>query len=128
MLSRHAWLGGRRRAGRRATERQNVYVDEHGHGLLAVVVSLTALNFLDAYFTILFLSHGGQELNPVVDALLRFGPWPFLLAKSVGVGFCAAFLTVTKNFRAARVGLAVLTVGYALLLGWHLYLLGHLPD
>ncbi|HLU38054.1 MAG TPA: DUF5658 family protein [Planctomycetota bacterium] len=127
MLSRYAWHGGRRRAGRRAGETTNIYVDQHGPALLAVVVALTALNFLDAYFTVLFLSYGGQELNPLVDALLRLGPWPFVLAKSLGVGVCAAFLTTTKNFVAARIGLGVLTVGYLALLAWHLYLLMHLP-
>lgn len=127
MLSRFAWAGGRRRAGRRRDERADIYVDQHGPALLAVVAALTALNFLDAYFTVLFLSYGGEELNPVVEALLAFGPWPFLLAKSLGVGLCAGFLTVTKNFVAARIGLGVLTVGYLVLLGWHFYLLGHLP-
>jgi hypothetical protein len=128
MLSRYALHGGRRVRGRRLDERDNVYVDLHGPGLLAVVVTLTALNFLDAYFTILFLSYGGQELNPVVDGLLCLGVWPFLLAKSIGVGVCGAFLTVTKNFTAARIGLGVLTTGYLALLGWHFYLLAHVPD
>lgn len=128
MLSRYAWFGGRRTAGRRRGERSNVYVDQHGPVLLAVVLGLTALNFLDAYFTVLFLSYGGQELNPVVETLLAFGPWPFLLAKSLGVGLCVGFLTLTKNFRAARTGLAVLTLGYLALLAWHFHLLGHLPD
>lgn len=127
MLSRYAWFGGRRVAGRRRWERSNIYVDQHGPTLLSVVLALTALNFLDAYFTILFLSYGGQELNPVVDSLLTFGPWPFLLAKSLGVGLCVGFLTVTKNFVAARVGLGALTLGYLALLGWHFHLLGHLP-
>jgi len=127
MLSRQAWWGGRRVGGRRRHERTEIYVDQHGPLLLVVVLALTTLNFLDAYFTVLFLSYGGQELNPVVEQLLALGPWPFLLAKSLGVGACAGFLTITKNFAAARVGLAALTVGYVVLLGWHLYLLGHLP-
>jgi hypothetical protein len=127
MLSEYTWWGGRRTCGRRLPERANIYVDQHGPILLLVVVALTALNFLDAYFTVLFLSYGGQELNPVVDVLLRLGPWPFVLLKSLGVGVCVGFLTLTKNFLAARVGLGVLTVGYTALLAWHFYLLSHLP-
>lgn len=127
MLSRFVWWGGRRIAGRRVEEQANLYVDQHGPVLLLVVLTLTALNFLDAYFTVLFLSYGGQELNPVVDLLLCLGPWPFVLTKSLGVGACTAFLTVTKNFLAARIGLGVLSTGYAVLLGWHLHLLAHLP-
>jgi hypothetical protein len=127
MLSRFSWWGGKRAAGRRTHERRNIYVDVHGPLLLAVVVTLTGLNFLDAYFTVLFLSYGGQELNPVVEALLTLGPWPFVLAKSLGVGVCVGFLTLTKNFLAARIGLGVLCVGYGALLAWHFYLLAHLP-
>ncbi len=126
MLSRFACVGGRRAVGRRVAERANIYVDQHGPLLLLVVVWLTALNFLDAYFTFLFLSYGGQELNPVVDHLLTYGPWPFLLAKSVGVGLCVGFLTATKNFLSARIGLGLLTFGYTVLLGWHFYLLSYL--
>ena len=126
MLSQFAWYDGRRTRGRRMLERANIYVDQHGPLLLLVVATLTALNFLDAYFTVLFLSYGGQELNPVVDVLLAYGPWPFVLLKSLGVGICVGFLTVTKNFLSARVGLGVLTVGYGTLLGWHFYLLAQL--
>lgn len=127
MLSAFAWWGGRRVRGRRDGEIANIYVDQHGPLLLFVAVALAGLNVLDAYFTILFLSHGGQELNPLVDNLLRLGVWPFILLKSLGVGICVAFLTLTKNFLAARIGLGFLFVGYSLLLGWHLYLLAHLP-
>lgn len=125
MWSRFSVLGGRRRGGRRVGEQVNIYVDQHGPVLLTVVLWLTALNFLDAWFTVLLLSHGGQEMNPLVDAMLAVGVWPFLLAKSLGVGLCGAFLTLTKNFHASRAGLAVLVIGYSALLLWHLHLTGH---
>jgi hypothetical protein len=124
MLCRYTLLGGRRASGRRRGEVANVYVDQHGPALLAVVLGVAGLNVLDAFYTMFFLAHGGQELNPIVDALICTGAWAFLLAKFTGVSICAAFLVLTKNFRASRIGLAIVGVGYAALLGWHLYLAG----
>ncbi len=125
-LSRYTFFGGRRRAGgRRAHENDDAFVDVHGPGLFLVVLAVIALNFLDAWFTMFFLSIGGEELNPVMDAVIREGTLPFILAKSVGIGICVAVLTVAKNFRFARVGLAVVLVGYALLFGWHMWLYAH---
>jgi len=101
-------------------------VDKHGWGLFLVVSSVVALSVLDALFTVLFLSHGAVELNPVVAASLERGLWVFLTVKSLGIGTCVTFLTLTKNFRVSRLGLAVVLVGYAALLAWHGYLYDHL--
>lgn len=123
MFSRYALFGGRRRGGRRAGETDNIYVDRHGPLLLFGALALALLNVLDAFFTMLFLSHGGQELNPLIESMLALGPWPFLVTKTIGVGICVGFLVMTKTFPAARVGLIVLLTGYTTLLGWHLWLL-----
>jgi hypothetical protein len=125
MWSRHALFGGRRRTVRRAAEREGAFVDVHGPRMLALVLAIVALNLLDAWFTLLFLSHGGRELNPFVQVVLDLGahPWPFVLMKTVGIGCACAFLTLTKNFRPARWGLWFVLAGYSVLLGWHCHLL-----
>lgn len=123
IFSRYTLFGGRRRGGRRAGETENIYVDRHGPLLLFGALALSLLNVLDAFFTMLFLSHGGQELNPLIDSMLGLGLWPFLITKTIGVGICVAFLVMTKTFAAARIGLIVLLTGYTALLGWHLWLL-----
>ncbi len=129
MFSRFVLRGGRRRKVRREEERDGAFVDIHGAGVLLVVLLIVALNLLDAFFTLLFLSHGGTELNPVVQWVLdsTWHPWPFLLMKTVGIGIACAFLMIAKHFRSARVGMAFVLVGYAVLLGWHLTLLQYLP-
>jgi hypothetical protein len=129
MFSRFVLRGGRRRKVRREEERDGAFVDIHGAGVLLVVLSIVALNLLDAFFTLLFLSHGGTELNPAVQWVLdsTWHPWPFLLMKTVGIGIACAFLMMAKHFRSARVGMAFVLVGYAVLLGWHLTLLQYLP-
>lgn len=129
MWSRYSLLGGRRRTARRASEREGAFVDVHGPRLFLLVCAIVALNLLDAWFTLLFLSHGGRELNPAVQFVLDLEghPWPFLWLKTFGIGLACAFLALTKNFRPARLGLWFVFGGYALLLAWHLHLYSWLP-
>lgn len=129
LISRYTIFGGRRRAPRRSGDARGMIVDVHGPWLFLVVTLVATLNILDAFFTMLFLSHGATEVNPVVDwILVHGGVWPFLIVKSLGIGLCVGFLTLTKNFVVSRIGLGVVLVGYATLLGWHLTLLAALPD
>ena len=113
---------------RREHEREGAFVDRHGAGVFALIMAVVALNLLDAFFTLFFLSFGGQEMNPFVQSILDLSshPWPFLLFKTVGIGIACAFLAHTRCFRSARIGLWLVLVGYALLLGWHLILLSWL--
>jgi hypothetical protein len=126
MFSRYTFFGGRRQNVRRAEDDQEVFVDRYSTGLLLAVLGVVLLNLADAFFTLLFLAHGGQEMNPIVDQVLAYGPTVFILFKTLGIGVCAGFLTLTKNFRAARIGLWIVLIGYSLLLCWHLLLLATL--
>lgn len=127
MFSSYTLFGGRRGRSRRAHEQEGVFVDTHGSVLFLAVTAVAALNILDAFFTVLFLSYGGQEINPIVQMALDVGIWWFILLKSVGIGLCLVFLTITKNFWVSRVGLGIVCLGYSALLGWHGYLYTLLP-
>lgn len=127
MISRYAFFGGNRRAARRRAERDGAFVDTHGTGLFLVVTGVATLNILDAFFTVLFLSYGAKEINPVVQMALDVGIWWFVILKSVGIGVCLLFLTMTKNFLVSRIGLGIVCVGYTVLLGWHGYLYTLVP-
>ncbi len=127
-LTHHAFFGGRRVAARRVGEEWGTIPDQHGVLLFLAVTGVAMLNILDAFYTVLFLSHGGTELNPFVDWVLReTGVWGFIAVKSVGIGLCVAFLTVTKNFMASRIGLSLVLLGYTALLGWHFHLTAYIP-
>lgn len=130
MFSRYVLWGGRRRHVRRDDEREGAFVDIHGPVVLFVVLAIVALNLMDAFFTLLFLSHGGQELNPLVQMVLDspWHPWPFILLKTLGIGIACAFLAMAKYFRPARFGMAFVLIGYGVLLGWHLTLLQYVPS
>ena len=93
-LSRYALFGGRRRGGRRDGERRDVFVDLFSEHIFLVAILIVALNMLDAFFTLLLLSHGGEEANPVALWLLNVGPWAFILAKTIGIGLCTILLVI----------------------------------
>ncbi|MCA8943358.1 MAG: hypothetical protein KDB80_12415 [Planctomycetes bacterium] len=127
ILSTYTFFGGRRRLVRRDEEDGRVFVDQWGAGLFLVVSCVAALNFLDAWFTILLLSFGGKEMNPFIDAVLQMGFWPFIFVKSLGIGTCVAILTLTSRFGIAKVGLGTVLMGYSMLLCWHLVLMERVP-
>lgn len=116
-FSRYVWFGGRRTSGGEGT-----FVDRHGGGLFALLLAVVLLNVLDAGFTVYFLSYGGEEVNPVMNWVLGFGVGAFLFAKSAAIGGGVVVLAWAKNFRPARIGLAIVLLGYTALLMWHLTL------
>ncbi len=122
MLSRYTFFGGRREGGRRSEEDRNIFVDRYGQGLFLASAFVLLLNLLDAFFTLFYLSYGGKELNPVAQFLLDVGPEAFLLAKTLGIGVCVAYLVLVSRFKGAKLGLAVVLSLYTALLGWHLFL------
>src|SRR5262245_4011509 len=127
MISRYAFLGGRRRGSRRLDEAEGAYVDRHGMGLRILVVAVRILNVFDGYFTLYYMNHGGQEANPVVAALIQWGQRPFLLVKCIGTGLALSFLVLHKNFRLGRVGLGCALLLYSGILAYHTWLWRDLP-
>ncbi len=115
-------LFGRRSAGRREGEDENIYVDRYATWLLAAVVLILGLNVLDAYFTLLHLNRGGEELNPLVERLIDLGPIPFVATKTVITALCLSFLVVHQTFVLVRRVIGFVLAFYGLLLLYHLYL------
>lgn len=113
------WLTPRRRArGRRESDRAS-YVDRYSRRDVVLLLSVFLLNVGDAWMTMLWLSRGGREANPVMDFFLDISPAAFLVQKCLVVGFWLLILIVHKNFRFARIGLYASLVVYALLMLLH---------
>jgi hypothetical protein len=120
MLSRYL-LFGRRRGGRRESERERTYVDRPGAWVVVAFLGLMTLSVADAYFTLKVLAAGGQEANPVMRAALALGDRGFVIVKTVVTFLGTAFLCLHKNWPLGRLCLVAALVGYAVLTGWHLY-------
>jgi len=112
----------KRRHGRRADERQNLYVDRYSRMDVALLLGVFILNILDAFFTLRWLEMGGGEGNPLMDALIQSSDLLFLLQKCVVVGFWLVILVVHKNYRIARLGLWAALILYSVILIYHFVL------
>jgi hypothetical protein len=122
MLSRYSFVGGRRQAGRRTGEVENVYVDVYSLRLVLLLLLFFALTVLDSVSTLVYLGKGGQELNPIAQWLIDQGGMFFVLAKGIVSGLCLLFVMLHKTFRPARVALAIGFAFYFALAGYHLVL------
>ena len=109
----------RRRGGRRAGERGEVYVDRYRRREVLLVVAILLLNVLDAVCTLAWLGRGGSEGNPLMIWVLEIGDGMFLFQKCVVAGIWLIILLVHKNFRMAWLGLWALLAVYGLLGVYH---------
>ncbi len=94
---------------------------------LLLGMAVVALNLVDAFATLRHLDHGAEELNPLMQLLLRHGAGWFLAVKhalaSVGVIGIAAHPQV----RAARIALWILVPLYVLIAVYQIVLFWLIP-
>ncbi len=121
MLSRFSLLGGRRQGDRRHGN-ANQYVDRYEVWVAAAMVTIGALCALDAVFTLLYLQKGGTEANPIMAAVIDWGPRPFLVLKCLVTNLGLLILCMHKNFRYVKPVIGGLLGIYIALFGYHLWL------
>ena len=122
MISRF-WLRGRRRAGRRDDETDNIYVDRYSGGEMLLVASVLVLSVLDMVFTIFHLNYGGTEANPVMAWMLDLGGQPLFMAVKLFSTFVGLFvLLVHVRFRRVKSLLGVAFILYLGIFIFHIYL------
>jgi hypothetical protein len=78
-------------------------------------LAILFLNMLDAFATLRHLSHGAEELNPLLLALIRHGALSFLVIKHLLASAGVIGIVMFPEQRAAQVALAILFPVYALL-------------
>lgn len=122
LLSRWSFWGGRRRGDRRAGASVNTYVDVYDSTTAFVLVAIGVLCALDAVFTLMYLQKGGEEANPLMAAVIEWGPRPFILFKCAVTNVGLAVLCLHKNFRWVRTVIGALFAAYVLLFVYHLFL------
>lgn len=111
MVSRHTFVGGRRRE----TAGGEGYVDVYSKRSAVLVLLFFGLTVFDAIATVYYIDHvRGSEWNPIADWLLRQGRLWFMLGKGLPTALLLLFVMIHKNFRYGRI---------ALLLGFSFYLL-----
>lgn len=117
----------RRRNGRRAGE-NHLPIDWHEPYLLFLSVTILLLSVLDAFLTVTLITGGAQEVNPLLQFVLRVRPELFAALKMGLTGGGVLVLVAVARarlFRVMRVG-AVLQgvfVAYVALIAYEWWLL-----
>ena len=119
ILSRY-WLRGRRRAGRRNGESQNIYVDRYSRTETLLFLWLLVASITDLALTLIHIRAGGGEANPIMAWCLAAGGTPLFISAKLGLtGLAASFLLLHARFRIARPALFCLGLMYAAVMGYH---------
>lgn len=124
----HGAFNPRRRSGRRAGDHHYPVVDWHSPRVFALVLTILVLCTADAVLTVILMSHGATELNPVMALFLPHSlPWFAALKLALtSAGICV--LVVCSRMRVFRAIpgewlLYAVLIGYVVLITYQLRLL-----
>jgi hypothetical protein len=121
-------MNPRRRAGRRAEDRIYPVIDWHSPRVLALVLGVLGLSSMDGAMTIVLMSHGATEANPIMALLLPHSPGWFAAVKLSLTAAGVLVLVVCSRMRLFRsvsgeVLLAGVLFAYVMLIVYELRLL-----
>jgi hypothetical protein len=129
------WYGSfnpRRRApARRVADERFHTIDWYSPHLLAVAIVISLLCVADAFMTLMLLSNGAEEINPVMAALLYRSVAAFTAGKMATTGVSVLALVVLSRYRFMRLVrveamMYLVLAAYVSLIGYELWLLrGH---
>lgn len=124
-------LNPRRKAGRRSSDRYAI-IDWHSPRVLALVLGILGFCVLDGVLTILLLSHGAREINPLLATFVPHNLFGFAAVKLglTGAGLCV--LVACSRMRLFRrvSGEAFLygaLAAYVALISYQLHMLARVP-
>jgi Domain of unknown function (DUF5658) len=123
----------RRRAGRREESERFQMIDWHDSHLMGVAVCILMLCVVDAFMTLVLLSGGAREENPIMASFVYTNVKAFTIVKMLLTGFGVSvmvFLARHRFMRAIRVSslLYMAVAVYAVLIGYELWMYGQLSD
>ena len=125
-------LNPRRRFGRRTSDRNYPVVDWHSPRVLALVLLILGLSALDGVLTIMLISQGANEANPLMALFVPHNLGWFAAVKLGLTSIGAAVLVACARMRLFRLFpgelLLYLVAGcYVALIAYELHLLDNAP-
>ncbi len=93
--------------------------------VIALVLFITVCSALDALFTLMHLSEGGQEANPYMGLVLTYGDMTFVSLKMAIMGAGTWVLAALHQVLSAYLALHGLALTFLVVLGIHGVLLLH---
>lgn len=120
--------GKRIKARRQKDIEQGYYVDKYDKTMIWLAFSIILLSVFDGFFTLKILKVGGEEINPIMQALLAYNDQVFFLVKTAITTVCVLFAFIHINFNFLRVIsmkkiMKGLLAFYTLLISYELFLL-----
>jgi hypothetical protein len=103
-------------------------VDRYGYPATFAFFVTLLFSLADAFFTMKLVAAGAEELNPVMNYFLQFGPVPFVVAKYLLTASGLTWLLIHKDypmFNGKITGKAlflVVPIGYTALLVYEIVL------
>ena len=113
---------GRRYGGRRSNDKHNYYADHLGVKTWAVIGLVILLSVIDSLFTVYFLDHGLQEMNPLMALATARGISVFMAVKYLFTAAGILLLAFHKTFFLVKPLIALIIILYVLLNSYHLWL------
>jgi hypothetical protein len=122
-LSRFTLWGRRRTFRRKIDQQKEGYVDHYNALLFFFLISIVALNILDAFLTIMILDLGGWEVNPIVRSAIevygdKFWVWKFVIGSA-----CVVFLCLHSEFTRAKLIIVSLNILYIFIVFYNVLLI-----
>ena len=113
----HGSFNPRRRAGRRSSDQVYPIIDWHSSRVFALALVILLLCVADGVLTIILMSHGAIEANPVMALLVPHRLGWFATIKLLLTASGVVVLTVCSRMRVFR-SLSGETLLYAVLVGY----------
>lgn len=125
-------LNPRRRSGRRLSDHTYPIVDWHSPRVLALVMLILGLSSLDGVLTLLLISQGASEVNPVMALFVPHNLGWFAAVKLGLTSLGAAVLVACARMKLFRLFpgellLYLVVACYIVLVGYELFLLENPP-
>lgn len=121
---------GLRLSSRRTEDRRGIAVfDSYSTSLFISIILVLSLSLLDALLTLILLSQGAMELNPIMEYYLRHGPEVFLIVKYGLTAFSILLIFLLNDVLKTRYGwgsgtlLHVFAAVFGSVVLWQFYLL-----
>jgi len=123
MLSRYTFWGRRKGFRRTSDQQAGGYVDRYGPNLFLALTLILVFNVLDAWFTIVILHHGGEEVNPIVQAVIETYGDGFWLWKFGMVSFNLMILCLHSKYKPVNFLIILITLIYMGVIAYQIMLL-----
>jgi hypothetical protein len=127
---RRLFFSGRRRNLRRADDRRRLaLLDHYSPRIFAIIVAILFLSLADAVLTLVLISNGAVELNPVMAYLLSKGDTTFLFVKYLLTAMSVTIVALInyvfiRMFKTHVRNLLIYFAGcFALVVAWELFLM-----